>query len=121
MRTLALGLIADNLPTWNHPERHVDACNEVDLRNLLSWLWLLERIRQAATASPYSIDAYYDQQGVDAYRAALQGIRDPIAYLVSRTGGGPNPQHLPANLTDADAAALDAAIRSCTVEMETLP
>ena len=116
MRTLALGLIADNLPAWNNPAAHVATREAADLHNLLAWLWLLDRIRQAETASPYSVEAYYDAGAVDEYRAAIHGVRDLAAFVISRTGGGASPQHQAPKLCDADAAALAAAI--CAIESE---
>lgn len=116
MRTLALALIADNLPAWNNPAAHVATRDATDLHNLLAWLWLLDRIRQAETASPYSVEAYYDAGAVDEYRAAIHGVRDLAAFVISRTGGGASPQHQSPKLCDADAAALAAAL--CAIESE---
>ena len=116
MRTLALALIADNLPAWNNPAAHVATRGATDLHNLLAWLCLLDRIRQAETASPYSVEAYYDAGAVDEYRAAIHGVRDLAAFVISRTGGGASPQHQAPKLCDADAAALAAAI--CAIESE---
>lgn len=118
MRNLSLALVADNLPAWNTPERHVDQCAGVDLHNLLGWLWMLERIRQAEVANPYSIEAYDAVGAVEQYTAALTGINDLAAYIISRTGGGRNPQRAAAPLTDADVQMLASAIRNHAQEME---